>query len=49
MPTDYSTLGFPVEGMRHLKKVAKKVLPLATEVSAPSGSSCAGHREAASY
>jgi hypothetical protein len=37
MPTDYSTLGFPVERMRHLKKLAKKVLPLATEVSAPSG------------
>jgi len=37
MATDFSTLGFPVERMRHLKKLAKKVVPLATEVSAPTG------------
>jgi hypothetical protein len=37
MPTDYSTLGFPVEKRKHLKKLAKQVLPLATEVSSPKG------------
>ena len=37
MPTDFSTLGFPVETLKDLAKVANKVVTLSTEVSAPKG------------
>jgi hypothetical protein len=46
MPTDFSTLGFPVETLKDLAKVASKVVPLSTESAHPRGSSCAGLREA---